>query len=139
MAGSSENLARLKRAYELWDKTKGTDTTMWTDLFADNVRFRSLAAGRPGVDFTMECRSASDVARYFAGLAADWTMNHYRTETFAVDGDRIVMSGTTSWTHKRTKRTVDTPKVDLVVFRDGRIVEFFELYDTEMILAAARP
>jgi len=139
MASASENVAKLKHAYSLWDKTKGQDTTMWTALFAENVRFRSLAAGRPGLEFTLDCHSHDDVARYFQGLTGDWEMIQYKTNTFAVDGDRVVMLGSTSWKHKKTGNVFDTPKADLITLRDGRIVEFFEFYDTEKILAASRP
>jgi uncharacterized protein len=138
MASPSDNVAKLKAAYEGWDKSKGKDTTMWMSLFAENVRLRSLAAGRPGLEFTLDCHSGRDVVRYFEGLTADWEMMHYTTNEFAVDGERVVMLGSTSWKHRKTGRVFNTPKVDLVTFRDGRIVEFFELYDTEMVLAAAR-
>jgi len=139
MVNSAENLARLKDAYRRWDETKGTDTTMWTNLFSEKVRFRSLAAGRPGLEFTLQCESPADIERYFAGLAGDWGMIHYTTDSFAVDGDRIVMLGSTSWKHKKTGKVFDTPKVDLVTFRDGRVVEFFEFYDTDMIMHATKP
>ena len=65
-------------------------------------------------------------------------MIDYKTDSFAVDGDRIVMLGSTSWKHKNSGGYFNTPKVDLVTFRDGRIVEFYEFYDTEMVMAAAR-
>jgi len=135
---STEDLAKLKNAYLLWDASKGKDTSMWTSLFADNVRLRSLAAGRPGLEFTLECRSSSDVARYFEGLTAEWEMINYKTSQFAVDGDRVVMVGSTSWRHRKNGKAFDTPKVDLITFRAGRIVEFFELYDTAMLLEASR-
>jgi uncharacterized protein len=138
MAGFADNVAKLKDAYRRWDQCKGTDTTMWTDLFAEDVRVRSLAAGAPGLEFTLECRSSKDVARYFAGLAQDWEMVHYKTDPFAVEGDRVVMLGSTSRRHKKTGRVFDTPKADLVTFRDDRVVEFFEFYDTAMVLSAAR-
>src|ERR1043165_6872359 len=88
---STEDLAKLKNAYLLWDASKGKETSMWTSLFADNVRLRSLAAGRPGQEFTAESRSSSDVARYFEALTAEWEMINYKTSQFAVDGDRVVM------------------------------------------------
>ena len=138
MASSAENVAKLKDAYRRWDKSKGKDTTMWTSLFTEDVRLRSLAGGRPGLEFTLECRSMNEVVRYFTGLTGEWEMVHYTTDQFAVDGDRVVMLGSTSWKHKKTGKVFDTPKADLITFRDGRIVEFFEFYDTEKVLAAAR-
>jgi uncharacterized protein len=138
MANPAENVAKLKDAYHRWDQSKGKDTSMWTSLFSEHVRLRSLAAGKPGLEFTMDCHSASDIARYFSGLAKDWEMIHYTTEPFAVDNDRVVMLGRTSWRNRTTGRHFDTPKVDLATFRDGRVVEFLEFYDTAMVLAAAQ-
>jgi uncharacterized protein len=138
MANPAENVAKLKDAYHRWDQSKGKDTSMWTALFSEHVRLRSLAAGRPGLEFTMDCHSSDDVARYFAGLAKDWEMILYKTEQFAVDGDRVVMVGRTAWRNRKTGRHFDTPKADLVTFRDGRVVEFLEFYDTAMVLSAAQ-
>ena len=137
MVSANDNLAKLQDAFRRWDESKGKDCSMWIELFADNARLRSLAAGAPGLEFTMDCKTSQDVARYFAGLAQDWEMIHYKTKPFAVDGDRVVMIGTTSWKHKKTGRVFDTPKADLAVFRDGRVVEFFEFYDTAKVIGAA--
>jgi len=138
MASSADNLAKLQDAYRRWNETKGKDTTMWKSLFSEKVLLRSLAAGRPGMEFTLECQSPKDIDRYFEGLTGQWDMIHYTTRSFAVDGDHIVMLGSTSWKHKTTGGVFDTPKVDLVSFRDGRVVQFFEFYDTEMVMAAAK-
>jgi ketosteroid isomerase-like protein len=46
------------------------------------------------------------------------------------------MLGSTAWRNRRTQRVVDTPKADLLTFRGGRIVEFFEFYDTAKLFAA---
>src|SRR5687768_1034991 len=117
MGTSAENVAKLKDAYQRWDQSKGKDTSMWTNLMAPDVRLRSLAGGRPGLEFTQECSSAADVARYLEGLTSDWEMLHYKTDVFAVDGERVVMLGSTSWRHKKTSQVFDTPKADLVTFR----------------------
>jgi uncharacterized protein len=138
MANPAENVAKLEDAYRLWDQCKGKDTSMWTSLFSEHVRLRSLAAGKPDLEFTMDCHSPEDIARYFAGLDKDWKMIHYTTKQFAVDGDRVVMLGRTAWENRKTGRRFDTPKVDLATFRDGRVVEFLEFYDTAMVLAAAQ-
>jgi ketosteroid isomerase-like protein len=63
-------------------------------------------------------------------------MIHYQTSVFVADGDRVVMLGSTAWRNRRTQRVVDTPKADLVTFRDGKIVDFSEFYDTAKLFAA---
>ncbi len=47
--------------------------------------------------------------------------------------------GSTAWTNRQTGKSFDTPKVDLVRFHDGQIVEFFELYDTDQVMATSDP
>ena len=46
--GDPKNLAKLKDAYREWHDTKGKSVDSWMDLFAENVRLRSLAEGRAG-------------------------------------------------------------------------------------------
>jgi ketosteroid isomerase-like protein len=134
-----KNEAKLRDAYDQWNKTKGQSTATWMSLFADNVRLRSLAGGRPGVAFTNEVRSKGDMVKYFAGLLGDWEMIHYTTDEFIVDGDRIAMRGSTAWRHRKTGRELETRKADFVTFKGGKIVEFEEFYDTAGLLAALEP
>jgi uncharacterized protein len=66
-------------------------------------------------------------------------MIHYTTDEFIAEGDRVAMRGSTAWRSRKTGRVIDTPKADFVTFRDGKIVEFQEFYDTAVLMAAARP
>jgi len=135
----AKNLAKLKDTYRAWHNTKGKSVDMWMDLFAENVRLRSLAGGRPGAAFTEEVRSKAQMGQYFSGLLNDWQMIHYTTDDYIVDGDRIAMRGSTAWSNRKTGRVVETRKADFVTFKDGKIVEFEEFYDTAGLLAALEP
>ncbi len=66
-------------------------------------------------------------------------MDHYTVDEYVAQGDRVVAIGRTGWRNRETGKAFDTPKVDVVRFRDGQIVEFFELYDTAMVLASSEP
>jgi hypothetical protein len=138
MATPSDNLAKLKAAYQTWHDTKGGSVKHWLDLMTDDVRGYSLAAGAPGAEFTASINSKGEFERYFQGLLADWEMIYYKTEEFLVDGDSIAMRGSTSWRHRKTGRVVKTPKADFVTFRDGKVVELHEFYDTAALMAAAK-
>ena len=138
MASPAENLAKLKDAYARWHGTKG-DEQVWLDLMADNVQVLSLAAGRPGVEFTRPVRSKEDLRRYLAGLRQDWEMIYYRPDEFVADGERVAVMAMTSWKHRKTGRTFETPKADFAVFKDGKIVEWYEFYDTAAVEAAMKP
>jgi ketosteroid isomerase-like protein len=112
---------------------------VWLDLMADDVKLCSLAAGAPEAEFTRPSNSKEQFKRYFDGLLADWEMINYKTGEFIAEGERVAMLGSTAWRHRKTGREIDTPKADFWTFRDGKIVEFHELYDTAKLIAAARP
>lgn len=139
MGTPAENVATLKAAYRQWHESKGDSVQVWLDLMADDVKVRSLAAGRAPATFTAAVDSKQEFRRYFEGLLANWQMVHYTTDRFIAEGDRVAMLGSTAWTNRRTGREVVTPKADFWTFRDGKIVEFHELYDTAALIAAAEP
>jgi uncharacterized protein len=139
MGSPSDNLAKLKNAYRQWHESKGGNVRTWLDLMADDVRCYSLAAGIPEAEFTAPVTSKKDFARYFEGLLADWETIHYTTGDFVAEGERVTMRGSTTWRNRKTGRAVDTPKADFWTFRDGKVVEFHEFYDTAAPIAAAKP
>src|SRR5256885_12452526 len=120
----------LRNAYQLWDETKGKEAGQFMDLMADHVVFRSLAGGASPMEFTITRQGKHDVMQYFAGLAADWEMMHYKADEFIEQGDRVVMLGSCAWKSRKTQKIVDTPKADFFRISNGKIVEFFEFYDT---------
>ena len=137
--GTKKNVERLEKAYERWHETRGGSAEEWMGLMADEVRFRSLAQGTPRMEFTQERRSRQEVGDYFAGLAADWTMHHYTTDRFIVDGRWVVVMGRCKFESRATGRVVETPKVDVFKFRRGKIVRFYEFFDTAAALRALEP
>ena len=136
MGSPSENVAKLKDAYRQWHETRGGSVQVWLDLRADDVRVFSLAAGAPGAEFTSEVRSREEFGRYFTGLLADWEMIHYTTDEFIAEGERVAMRGSTAWRNRKTGRVLETPKADFATFRDGKVVEFHEFYNTAAMMAA---
>jgi len=139
MGTPAENIATLKDAYRRWHETKGGSVTVWLDMMADDVKVYSLAAGAPAAPFTRAVNSKKQFERYFQGLLADWEMINYKTGQFIAEGERVAMLGSTAWRNRKTGRVIDTPKADFWTFRDGKVVEFHELYDTAALAAAAQP
>jgi uncharacterized protein len=137
--GPLDNVGKLRRAYQLWHDTRGSSAQHWLDLMADNVRMRSLTAGAPGMDFTKANHGKAEAAQYFAGLSADWEMIHFTPAEFIAQGDRVVVLSTCAFRHRKTGKVAESPKADVFRFRDGRIVEFFEFFDTARALAATSP
>jgi uncharacterized protein len=132
------NLAALKQCYERWNETKGGSTDDWLAMMDDKIDFKSLAkAQSPEVSFTARRTCKDEMCGYLSGLLDDWEMEYYRVDDFVVDGDKICVLGKTAWTNKRTGIRAESPKFDYVTFKDGKIVAFYEFYDTAKMIAAA--
>ena len=137
MGSTSDNVAQLKAAYRQWHDSKGSSVKAWLDLMVDDVTCYSLAGGAPGAEFTAKIHSKKDFERYFKGLLDDWEMINYKTGDFIAEGDQVAMRGSTAWRNRKTGKVVDTPKADFWTFRNGKIVEFHEFYDTAALIAGA--
>src|SRR4029079_9603186 len=76
----SNNVALLQKGYALWAQSKAPceGVSCWMDMVADDVQWRSLAAGAAGVEFTRGCCSKCEVQRYFEELGKDWEMIAYK-------------------------------------------------------------
>jgi ketosteroid isomerase-like protein len=127
----------LKQAYKQWNDTKAGSVEHWLALMTDDIRFRSLAAGAAQMEFTRTSTCKDDVKRYFAELTSQWEMKHYVVDEYTAQGERVVALGNCSFKNKRTGRILETPKADFHRFRDGKICEFFEFYDTAQAISCA--
>ena len=105
----------------------------WTAIFADRIKFGSLAGGDYGAAYLTAYQTRDQLAQYFAGIKRDWEMIEYVTENFVAQGDRVVMLGHCSWRNRRTGKVVATPKADSWRFADGKAIEFYEYYDTAQL------
>ncbi|MGI9478687.1 MAG: nuclear transport factor 2 family protein [Hyphomicrobiaceae bacterium] len=139
MSQAAANKAILKEAFERWHETKGGSVDHWMSLLADEVDFRSLADGKSGLEFTARRSTRAEVGEYMSGLVAMFEMIHYTVDFYVAEDDRVVAVGRTSWRHRETGQTFDTPKADIARFKDGKITAFYEIYDTAAILACTGP
>jgi uncharacterized protein len=103
----------------------------------DDIQFRSLAGGAPKMEFTRTSTCKEEVKDYFSQLTSEWEMIHYTVDEYIAQRDRVVALGRCAFRNKRTGKVVDTPKADFHRFRNGKMCEFFEFYDTAQIIAKA--
>jgi uncharacterized protein len=136
---SQDNVAKLQHAYRLWNDTRGGSSQHWLEMMADDVEMRSVAGDGEEMDFTRGRRGKAGAEQYFARLADDWEMIHFTPEEFIAQGDRVVVVSRVAFRNRRTGKAVESPKADLFRFRDGKIVEFLEFFDTALAIAASRP
>ena len=137
MAQWETAIERLKAAYKTWHDSKGSSLDTWTGLLADVVDFRSLADGRLGMSWTKTRRSPSEVREYLQGLTSTFEMQHYTIERMVCQDDTIAVICSTGWRSRATGKSFDTPKIDVWRVKDGKIIAFFEYYDTAAVAEAA--
>ena len=131
----AQNVEILREAYRHWVESKTESVDHWMDLFAEEFHFHSMAEGAAGLEFTGPCHCKQDLARYFEELSKQWESVYYRVDEFIAQNDRIVVIGSCSWKNKKTGKVIETPKVDIVRMKNGKIVDFWEIYDTAKSLA----
>lgn len=135
---AQSNLAALRSAYQNWHDTKGGNVGEILDLFDDEIEMHSALSGDvPSAVSGVHIRKA-EARDYFEGLLKDWEMIFYHVDRYVVgrDGEEIVMVGRCSFRNKATGKVLDTPKIDVCTFRDGKIVRFQESYDTHSFVCA---
>ena len=137
-AHKNPNVAALERLYARWAETKGGAADEVLELLDERVEMRSVLTPELPSELAGSHVSKAQAAEYFAALARDWEMLYWDVYQFIADGedgDDVVMIGRCAWRHRETGAEVDTPKVDIWHFENGRATRFFELFDS---LAFAR-
>lgn len=132
-------LEQLREAYRQWNDTKGGSVQTWYEMFDDEISMGATGGGTPEMPFAKVNRGKGEAEQYFAGLAKDWDMISFEPSDFIVDGDRAVVLIRCSYRFRATGKVAVSPKADFFRFKDGKIVEFFEYFDTAAAFAATRP
>lgn len=139
MSSESRNVAILQEAYRQWHETRGGSVDHFLSIVDPEISFGSVPRGATPMSFARDYDNREVLRGYFNGLLEQWSMNFFDVNRYIADGDMVVMQGVCSWTHKATGKTCETPKVDIWRFRDGKAVEFYEMFDTAAAFAAATP
>jgi len=75
-------------------------------------------------------RGKTEVLAALAAVAKDYALERYEPEVVIVDGDRAAVLLNVAFTQRATGRMLTFRMVDMLRFRDGRVVEFREFSDT---------
>ena len=135
MTSTDDNIACLKELYQAYGEGNIEPVIAALD---EDVRWCSM--GSTGdLPWLGQCHGFEGVVNYFQTLAASITVNSYEPEYFVADGDRVVAIVSLSITHNATGRTSNFEKADVFRFRDGKILEFTEFYDTAGVAALCCP
>jgi ketosteroid isomerase-like protein len=138
MSSEAANVQILKEAYRRWNDSKGGSVDHWFDsVMAAKISFGSIPRGAAPLAYATQYQDSTQLRAYFDGLLSDWSMLHYTMDEYVAQGDAVVARGSCAWTHKRTGKIAETPKLDFWRFKDGKAVEFYEFFDTACVVAAA--
>lgn len=133
----SRNVEILRKAYELWHESRADSAERWLDLMADDVRWGSIGEGHEALSFASSGVGRATVAAYMEALTSAYELLEYRIDEFIAQGDRVVALGACRWRTRSTGVEVATAKADVFRFRDGKVTEFFEFFDTAKAVAAS--
>jgi ketosteroid isomerase-like protein len=137
-AGSEEQLvALIKGIYKRWSETKGGNVDEILNTLADDVVWRSIANGLHGLNFAKEPLTKPNVRGYFESLGKDWELVFFDVERIIAQNNTVVVVAECSFRHRRTGKSFMSPKVDIWDFRRGKVVGFFEYFDTASAIRSA--
>ncbi|WP_406693652.1 nuclear transport factor 2 family protein [Singulisphaera sp. Ch08] len=139
MADLQDHVNALRQAYQQWNSTRGENAQVWLDLFSDDITMRSLGGDAAAFDFAKPRHGKADAEQYFADVLAAWEMVHFTPEDFIAEADRVVVVSRVAYKYRETGKVAESPKADIFRFRDGKVIEFTEFFDTAAALAATQP
>jgi len=124
------NVALLEHAYKRWSESKGTCADEVLALFDERVEMRSVLSEELPTEIAGSHLNRAGAADYFAAVPRDWEMLYFDVYQFVADRDDVVMIGRCAWRNRATGLEVDTPKVDVWHFENGRVTRFMEMFDS---------
>ena len=130
MLDSDLPLEQLKSAYHNWRSTKGGNLDEVLNLFDEQIEMHSVLEPEVKHELARVQTSREDTRKYFKELLDNWEMIDFPTEKIVADGDTVVWIGRCHWRNKHSGNELETPKIDVWKFRNGKAVRFFEMFDS---------
>ena len=134
---SDEHVALLKGVYKRWADSKGGNIDEILSLLADDVVWRSIANGLHGLNFAKEPLTKPNVRGYFENLGKDWELVFFDVERMIAQNQTVIVVAECSFRHRRTGKSFMSPKVDIWDFKRGKVVGYFEFFDTASAIRSA--
>ncbi|MCA0434058.1 MAG: nuclear transport factor 2 family protein [Proteobacteria bacterium] len=139
MSSSQSHADRLRKAYQVWNDTKGGNLDMWLDLMSPTVRYKSVGGG-PKVDaFASPRDSKEEVREHLTALVKNWELIYFTVLDTVSEGEKVVVLSEMAWRNRATGKRIDTPHIGLFTFENGKVVTYYETFDTHRMIQAATP
>jgi ketosteroid isomerase-like protein len=123
--------ARLAAAYDAWHASRGRTPDRFFALYDEDIELHSVLEASL-FDDQMRGPFIGKVAAldYFTAIAEAWEMVEARTDAIVARDDKVVWVGHAAWRNLKTLRVVAGPKIDVWTVRDGKAIDFLEVYDS---------
>jgi uncharacterized protein len=126
-----EALAIVQSAYAAFNRG---DIPAVLDLLSDDVEWKFC--GSKGLPYTGTFRGKDEVAKFFASIPEVEDLLVFEPREFIFAGEKVAVLG---WERSQVRsggRVFESEWVHIFTARDGRIVRFWGMYDTEASAAA---
>lgn len=129
------NEKKLRDGYERYSVG---DSSFIAGLFDENIVWVSVGAPNR-IEIAGEWRGLSGVDEYYAALAEHWSVSNFVVEEMIAQEDRRFAVRIDVVVHsKATGKRVRFEKTDLVTMKNGKILDYKEIYDTAPLVRATR-
>lgn len=91
------------------------------------------------IPFAGSHHGKDQVAQFFSKLEQSQDVLKFEPQTFIAEGDKVAVTGVSSWRVKATGQTYDSPWVHIFTIRNGKIARFEQHSHTAAAEAAYRP
>ena len=128
------NKAQIRHCYEAYGRH---DVRPFLDSLAADASYVS-AARSDDFGFAAPASGRDAVAATLTRIAADFELMSYDVDAVIGDGDSVAGLCRVAHRHRASGRVARTAKVDLFRMREGRVMQFYEFFDTLGVLRQIR-
>jgi ketosteroid isomerase-like protein len=104
---------------------------------ADDAVFSLNGRGTGVPAMSQDCCGKPAIREAVGQLIAAWRFDDWKETSLLVDGDKMALHWTARITFVPTGKSASMDVVDVISFRDGKIVEFRQSTDTAMVMSLA--
>lgn len=121
---------QIRSAYARWLETRGGSAEDFIAMLSPEIVMRTVLGADVPDEMSLGMTGIDGARAYFASVARDWEMIDYPTEEIVAQGDTVVWIGRCHWRNRSSFAEVNSPKVDIWRFRDGKALEVLEMFDS---------
>lgn len=115
-------------------RIKGDLEGTMKDMADDAVfSFNGRGTGVPAM--SQDCCGKTAVREVVEQLINNWRFDDWKETSLLVDGDKLALHWTARVTFVPTGKSATMEVVDLITYRDGKIVDFRQSTDTAMLMS----